>query len=46
MKFSKIEPDYWDEGNKNNYPWYKKGKWKRIFRKKWKKKQLKEENYE
>lgn len=27
--------NYWDEGNKNKYPWFKKGKCKRFGRKKW-----------
>jgi len=36
------EPNYWDEGNKNNYPWYKKGYWKRFLRKKWIRERLKD----
>jgi len=36
------EPDYWDEGNKHNYPWYKKKFWKRALRKKWIKERLKD----
>ena len=37
-----TEIPYWDEDNKNKYPWYKKGKWKRIFRKRWIKNQINE----
>lgn len=35
--------DYWDEGQKPSklFRWYKKGAWKRIFRKKFIKSQLK-----
>lgn len=35
------ELSYWDECNKNNYPWYKKGKWKRTLRKRFLRKQFK-----
>jgi hypothetical protein len=36
-----TEIPFWDECNKNLFPWYKKGKWKRIMRKRWIKKQIK-----
>lgn len=29
-----IEIDYWEEGQKNEYRWYKKGIYKRLTRKK------------
>jgi len=32
---------YWDEGQKNNYKWFKKGWWKRHLRKKHLKKEYK-----
>lgn len=43
MKIKNIftEIPYWDDGNKNEYPWYKKGKWKKILRKRFIKKQFK-----
>jgi hypothetical protein len=43
MKFKNIKSEipYWDEGNKNDFPWFKKGKWKRILRKRNIKKQIK-----
>lgn len=37
----KYEVSYWDEGNKNMFPWYKKGFWKRHGRKKFIKEFLK-----
>lgn len=37
---------YWDEGNKNLIPHYKKGKLKRLLRKKFIKVQLKERSKE
>lgn len=36
-----TEVSYWDECNKNLYPWYKKGKCKKILRKRWIKKKTK-----
>lgn len=44
MKLSnpKTEVPYWDDGNKNMFEWFKKGKWKRILRKKWIKNILKD----
>lgn len=38
----KSEVPYWDECNKNNYPWYKKGFYKKSYRKKFIKEQLKQ----
>ena len=38
------ETSYWDEGNKNNFPWYKKGKMKRCIRKRLLRKQMKQIN--
>lgn len=37
-----CEIPYWDECNKNNIPWYKKGKMKKILRKRWLRKILKD----
>jgi len=34
MKFPKNALNYWDEGNKNLYKWYKKGFWKKYYKKK------------
>lgn len=42
IKNPKDVPTYWDEFNKNLFPWYKKGKMKRIGRKRWIAKQLKD----
>jgi len=43
MKIKRVanEPSYWDEGNKTLFRWYKKGAWKRIFRKRWLRKTIK-----
>lgn len=48
MKIKKpaFIPPYWDEGNWNNVKWYRKGKWKRIFRKKWIREQIKNQETE
>lgn len=40
IKNCNCELKYWDENNKNLYPWYKKGKTKKVLRKKWIKKQI------
>jgi len=43
MKIKNIytEVSYWDEFNKNNFPWFKKGKMKRMLRKRFIKNQIK-----
>lgn len=38
----KTEVRYWDEGNPNKVKWYKKGNMKKILRKRYIKKVLKE----
>lgn len=42
MKLGKpqTEVPYWDEGNKTKYKWFQKGKWKKILRKRWFRKAL------
>lgn len=42
VKNPKNIPSYWDEFNKTGFPWYKKGKMKRIGRKRWITKRLKD----
>ena len=44
IKNPKVAVPYWDEGNWNLYPWYKKGKWKKLLRKRWLRKNLKEQD--
>jgi len=48
MKIRNIdgETPYWDECNKNNILWFKKGKIKRLIRKKIIKKRLNDLDYE
>lgn len=44
MKIKNVETEvaYWDDGNKNMLEWFRKGAWKRILRKRFIKKQLKD----
>lgn len=43
MKLHNVicEVPYWDECNKNLIPWYKKGYWKKVLRKRYIKQQFK-----
>lgn len=41
IRNSAIVPAYWDEGKKVRHRWYQKGKMKRVNRKRWTKKILK-----
>jgi hypothetical protein len=47
MKIPNVHnnPPYWDIPRKNKppFPWYKKGKWKKILRKQWIRKRLKDD---
>lgn len=36
----KTEVDYWDEMNKTMFPWFKKGRMKRLLRKRFLNKQI------
>lgn len=50
MKIRNVIPKgysaYWDEGNKNNYSWHKKGWWKRYGRKRFIKNEMRVKLYE
>jgi len=43
MNYNSYEIPYWDEGNKNNTPWYRKGWWKTYTRKKMARQRIKDE---
>lgn len=34
---------YWDDGNRNMYPWFRKGFWKRLYKKRYIRNRLKED---